>query len=380
MARFRPFVLAVVVGAAVVAAGVASAADPALLLGRARTFHDGGERSCEGCHRQPPSEPGAGGAAASTLLRGSDASSTCLRCHAETGSPSNILSRDGSSFTPAGDFYWLRKTFSWTRDGKSRTSRGDRHGHNVVALDHGLEPDGTVATAPGGDFPGSALGCTSCHDPHQASATASAARRPAAGAPSYRMLGGAGFAPPGGTVRFQHAAPVAVAPTDWRESDRNHAAYGAGMSKWCMNCHAGRNGAGEHPAGRHAVLGATIAETYNTYVQSGMLTGSRGTAYLALVPFEVGTEDLSALDPRSAAGPDARARVMCLTCHRAHASAFDYGTRWDFSTTFLRDSHPRAGDVGATAGDAVNSYYGRNLASQFGPYQRSLCNKCHGKD
>ena len=33
---------------------------------------------------------------------------TCLRCHAEIGKPYNILSGDGSSFSPGGDFFWLK--------------------------------------------------------------------------------------------------------------------------------------------------------------------------------------------------------------------------------------------------------------------------------
>jgi predicted CXXCH cytochrome family protein len=374
MHSFRLHVVGIVLWAATGTAGAAEAADATVPPGRSATFHDGSPGSCEGCH-------GSAGGGTSTGLRGSDASSTCLRCHAETGSPVNILSGDGSSFTPGGDFYWLRKTFTWTRNGRPRTSPGDRHGHNVVALDHGLEPDATLTTSPGGQFPAAALGCTSCHDPHQASGAA-AGRGAAGGRTPYRLLGGASFVPAGGTVQFQHAAPVAVAPTSWRETDRNHVAYGAGMSEWCSNCHASRNDGSsqQHVVGRHATLGATIADAYNAYVSSGIMTGSRGTAYLALVPFEVDTADPSALDPASTSGPDARARVMCLTCHRAHASAFEYAFRWDFSTTFLADSHPRAGDRGATGSDPVNSYYGRNLAAQFGPYQRSFCNKCHAKD
>ncbi|MDW7710819.1 MAG: hypothetical protein SCH98_10115 [Deferrisomatales bacterium] len=72
--------------------------------------------------------------------------------------------------------------------------------------------------------------------------------------------------------------------------------------------------------------------------------------------------------------------MMCLTCHRAHASAFTSAGRWDFKATFLAESHPREGDSGATGTDALHSYYGRDLIAELGPYQRSLCNKCHVKD
>jgi hypothetical protein len=355
---------------------------PAAAQSRGRTFHDGGPGFCDGCHRTEMSAPSGGAGPRSALLRGSDASSTCLRCHAETGNPEAVFTRDGSAFTPAGDFYWLRKSFTWTRNGKSRTSPGDRRGHNVTALEYGLDADAMYPTAPGGQFPSSSLACTSCHDPHKTRAAAGVGGRPAPGA-SYRLLGGAGYAPAGAPAPFEHDPPVAVAPRTWAETDRNHVAYGSGMSEWCTNCHRGRSdgsGSPQHPSGRHAVLGSAIAANYNAYVRSGIMTGSPAAAYLALVPFEVGTTDASALDPSGTAGPDGRARVMCLTCHRAHASAFEHAGRWDFSTTFLRDSHPQAGDTGVTGADATNAYYGRSLASQWGPYQRSLCNKCHAKE
>jgi hypothetical protein len=54
--------------------------------------------------------------------------------------------------------------------------------------------------------------------------------------------------------------------------------------------------------------------------------------------------------------------------------------RWDFGTTFIADSHPKAGDGGASGIDVVNSYYGRDMISEFGEKQRQLCNKCHRKD
>ena len=80
---------------------------------------------------------------------------------------------------------------------------------------------------------------------------------------------------------------------------------------------------------------------------------------------------------------------MCLSCHRAHASAFDSMVRWDQNATFLTDGDARV-DGSAAARDRAAArdaagYYGRTVAAvgdgtRFGPYQRSLCNKCHGKD
>jgi hypothetical protein len=44
----------------------------------------------------------------------------------------------------------------------------------------------------------------------------------------------------------------------------------------------------------------------------------------------------------------------------------------------LVDSHPAIGDIGATANDVYNSYYGRDIAMEFGAGQGQFCGKCHG--
>ena len=117
---------------------------------------------------------------------------------------------------------------------------------------------------------------------------------------------------------------------------------------------------------------------YNAYVSSGDLSGSVINSYLQFLPFERGTSVLQQLDPNSIQGMDNNSRLMCLSCHRAHASAFPHAGRWDFTASSLVDSHPAIGDVGATANDVYYSYYGRDIASEFGSGQGQFCEKCHG--
>jgi predicted CXXCH cytochrome family protein len=355
----------------------------------AGAFHGGGVGACEECH-----DLHATGGQPEGLLRGSDPSSTCLRCHAELLELHNVLSEDGSSFPAGGDFYWLTRSYSWVEDGRVRTSPGDSHGHNVVAVDYGLNSDAGLAVAPGGDYPASQLSCISCHDPHgQLSGDGNGSTpisrsgsypsaSPEEGVPgNYRLLGGRGYGTSGTT--FSNGAPVAVSPTDWRETDVNHVDYGSGMSEWCANCHSAMHGEGvaQHPAGEAAVFTGETAALYGAYTRTGELSGSPDSSYLALVPFERGDADPSFLDPASTLGPEAGvSNVMCLTCHRAHASAFRSMGRWDLNATFLAKSHPAVGDEGAGADDAQNSYYGRDMVAEFGSYQRSLCNKCHVGD
>jgi hypothetical protein len=375
-------------------------------------FHEGwGEDYCLGCHnirRSESSQDPSVGETSSSLpaeftLKGSDPSSTCLRCHAASGAIQSVLSNDGSKFTPGGDFYWLQKTFSWTEGGVHYLSAADSHGHNVLALDYGLHQDGRHSVAPGGSYLASTLACTSCHNPHATTGTngefgKTTSRLTIYGVETfedttngnYRLLGGAGYqgSQQGSAVTFTHGAPLAVADSSsWTESDSSHPGYGSGMSEWCANCHpaflnSSTGGVGgKHPAGKGAKLNAELARNYNAYTKSGDINGTQGSAYLALVPFEVGASDVVLLNPSSSAGPDlGNANVMCLTCHRAHASAFQSIGRWDFEATLITDSHPKFDDGGVSGNDVVNSYYGRNMASEFGNAQRQLCNKCHLKD
>lgn len=380
-----------------------------LFPGDVHPFHSGGVGNCEGCHSlhrspgtpAPVSEDDSAAAVTSPLLAGKDPSSTCLRCHSEPEAVHNVFNENGSAYTPGGDFAWLKKSFQWNEDGILHLSPGESHGHSVVAVEYGLSPDGRLSVAPGGTYPSSAMSCISCHDPHgrisgnapngaPIGSSGSYGYEPSGGTipGNYRLLGGAGYdgGGSGPGIAFDQPAPVAVAnPANWRETDTNHPAYGSGMSEWCVNCHAGMGDGGSgtgksHPAGNDVKLGSSIVAVYNAYVKTGDMSGTRPAAYLALVPFERGTSDRSLLDPSSTEGPDEKANVMCLTCHRAHASAFQSVGRWDFRATFLAMSHPQAGDAGAAGNDDMDSYYGRDVVAQFGSYQRSLCNKCHLKD
>lgn len=117
---------------------------------------------------------------------------------------------------------------------------------------------------------------------------------------------------------------------------------------------------------------------YDIYLRSGDLSGVSATAYLQFVPFERGTSTMQLLDPNSTQGPDLNSNVMCLSCHRAHASAFPNSGRWDFTASKLVDSHPAFGDVGASPTDPYYSYYGRDIAAEFGSGQGQFCEKCHG--
>jgi hypothetical protein len=351
----------------------------AVLLCTAATapaFHDGGVGYCDGCHSLHDSESvDPDGNSGSALLKGSDPSSTCLGCHADHNHEYAIFNEISPVRTAGGDFAWLQ-----SRSGQEESGRN--HGHNVIAADFGLEEDGILQSAPGGSYPAAGLQCTSCHDPH-GKVSGSTEQTAISGSGSYgdtaadsetvagnfRLLGGVGYTENGRTSGFIYGPPAAVAPpaANGPESDGNHTAYGMGMSEWCANCHvdllAGESAAGaaKHPAGNGVKLSEQMLARYNSYISTGNLSGNRASAYASQVPFEIGSDDHSRLDPSSTEGPDSTANVMCLTCHRAHASAFANSGRWDFSSTFLATSEPPE-DGGYRA------------------WQRQLCAKCHPYD
>lgn len=341
----------------------------ALLAAPAAAFHDAGVAHCNGCHTMHNSQGGLSMASTGTpgqgvnpyLLMESTASDTCLQCHAGDGGGYHVFATDPLVPTDergAGDFVFL--TEDNVNDGHAGADHpilGESAGHSIVAPAFGLAVDSVLSTAPGGTFQSQNLGCASCHDPH--------------GTEAFRLLYGndrAGFNAP---------APQAEGLRLFgggNEANDNHTAYMSGMSAWCGNCHGDfHNNAAAfiHPSG--VPLGE-VAAAYNAYNGTTDCvnnpggtggapcgTGSQETAYLAAVPFE----DPSATTG-STEGPSASSRVICLTCHRAHATSAPDAGRWDFSVTLLDED-------GLESGSYV-------IPNPYDANQRSLCNKCHAQD
>jgi hypothetical protein len=387
------------------------------LSGNALAFHDGGVAHCDGCHTMHNSADGVqnavkgagaiGTGLTSTLTKGSDPSSTCLNCHNGSAGSYHVMSAtgpvDGTHTNSGGDFYWLTVDVPKGRG----TSLKDNHGHNIVAADYDLAADTVLDTGPSnGDvaYSASNLGCNSCHDPHgkkdnnsnplpiEASGSYGAVN-PLPGEVvlgNFRLLGGVGYdGGLGGGVSFSAGDPVGVGKNGV-DSNIGHTDYGSGMSEWCVNCHSGFTAADtttshRHPAGNDAVIGASYAANYNAYVTTGDMTNlDDTTSFEHLVPFERGVFDLEndgtpddpALAYTNTAGPTASSNVMCLTCHRAHASASDNMGRWNLANSMLIEEEANAIAAGFTLQQLNN---GDDMA-RFGEYQRSLCNKCHVQD
>ena len=342
-----------------------------LLAGSAFAFHDAGVADCAGCHTMHNSEDGQlvdpdalnGNA---YLLVDATPSDVCLGCH-ETGSR-GVLQVD--PLNPgvekgAGNFIFLLEDNMNDGHGGGDTLPdgswdepipGYKAGHNVIAPGYGLleDPTPTMASGPGGGYSKSLLGCSSCHDPH--------------GNENFRLLYGA-EPTIGGLYTFTAAAPIAEAiGRNDVESQATHTAYKSGMSAWCGNCHAGMHTAtagGKLVHNSGMPLGATIATFYGLYDgTTNFVNGVNGTPATSYLP-EVAFED-AAMTTDYAGAPNAASQVSCITCHRAHASGAPNAGRWDFNVTLLMED-----------GDEAGSY---KIPNPYDDNQRSLCNKCHGKD
>jgi predicted CXXCH cytochrome family protein len=413
-------VILVILGTALLAAGVSTTS---------YAFHAGGVAECVGCHSMH--SPPAGGV---KLLIGTDQSSTCLSCHEHAGDtgPSSYHVSTASSdlpagtppkqLTPGGDFGWLRKSFTFVVRSSTIVEDGAEFGHNIVAVDKGYF--GVTGNSPGGSFDAAQLACNSCHDPHGKYRRDSAGAVATTGAPivgsgsatgaappagqaygSYRLLAGAGYAKAAYT-----GVPMAIAPSSYNRSEgltQTRVAYGQGTAagyeswgSWCATCHATMHGAAgtTHPV--DTTLSSGVVDNYGKYVSSGNMGGTPSSSYLSLVPFAEGTNTLATLaghaktDDSALGAPSTSDRVMCLSCHRAHASGFPFMLRWQSEGTYLTvytagAAHWPGTDIGSnteyargrTEAENMKGYYDRP-ASKFGTmgFQRALCNKCHAND
>jgi predicted CXXCH cytochrome family protein len=285
------------------------------------------------------------------LLRYETATDVCLSCHARGGG--GVLSPDPSSPSlerGGGDFaFLLEDNLDDTPGGTLTPIGGHQAGHNVISIAWGISADPVNTVAPGGTYPASQLGCTSCHDPH--------------GNTNVRLLWGAGQEAPGGFV-FTYPAPQGVAPAlgTRPESQSHHTAYQSGWTEWCANCHDlyhDRIAQGfKHPVNQ--AIGGLSADEYSRYEgEANPVAGNPAVAYRPEVPFADPTITTS-----STLGPVASSRITCMTCHRAHASSAPYSGRWDFNVLYLDQDGSSSGSYAIP-----NPYPGAG--------QRSLCIQCH---
>jgi hypothetical protein len=171
------------------------------------------------------------------------------------------------------------------------------------------------------------------------------------------------------------------------ESDTNKNVYRGGFSSFCATCHGDFHGGNDetrtadnaktrvnnawvrHPTN---VAMNEAGSKYNISTYTAVITNAQGNnpnpvgydwRYPLVQPdndFTVKSTVAGMTDPATAIGAS---RIMCLTCHKAHATEFDNMTRWDAAGhAFL----PVGGtDVDGTVSAGDNPAFG--------------CGKCHQK-
>ena len=399
-------------------------------------FHSGGVAECGGCHSMH-SPAGGGG---NFLLVGTDKSSACLTCHehaGDTGPSSYHISTAAVDMpagtaplqrTPGGDFGWLKKIYNFAIRGTATTDDGAEFGHDITAIDFGYTGrSNNPSTAPGGTFPTAQLACNSCHDPHGqyrrlttgivsltgAPIKASGSYNAAANEPDatgavgvYRLLAGSGYTK--GGVTFP-GVPAAKVPSSYNRTEaatQTRVAYGvattgghATWGNWCGTCHTGMHSNGNYVHPVDQGMSSLMATAYDSYVKTGDASGTHASSFSSLAPFASNTGVYATLAATVTTtpnqGPTSGDQVMCLSCHRAHATGFKEMLRWEQEYEFITKADSTGTTTyggtdstlptdttlgrGRTNAEKVASYYGRP-ASNFATYQRVLCNKCHVKD
>ena len=198
----------------------------------------------------------------------------------------------------------------------------------------------------------------------------------------------------------------AVAPDTYNRSETTttptRVAYGFGISEWCATCHPDMHTASEHEDDAPGEPGPERGRgaAYNSYLGSGLKTGvTAANSYDSIVPFQTDNlrsitalKNLANSDGSNRSGPAGTTdRVMCLSCHRAHASGWAHMTRWNNDAEFIAvdgvwpgtDSPSTIANqakyaMGRTVAETTAAYNGKSMT--YASYQRSLCNKCHAKD
>jgi len=322
-------------------------------------FHNGSQLVCDNCHTMHYSE---GGQAPPTQAKGypqnadsggpfehllvkSNITDLCLQCHKDngyTGAPSvyNTNPASASVLLPGGDFGYSAKIPQATLPGLTSG------GHNPFgspgaqqSVNFNPSPDGgaTGLTPPGSSTTMSSFQCTDCHGVHgPESGNVSVSRLATYQNYGYRLLlaeplgnntlvstdsiisrawivsGGAVVAGPDGANLQQS------------ESATNINVYKGGFSEWCSSCHANF----------HAEVDQTANDwdgtAYIRHPTNSVLTSLRayatGSTYDYNYPLVQGNGTWTNTGGGTLGNTD---KIQCLTCHKAHATAYPNALRWD---------------------------------------------------
>jgi hypothetical protein len=361
------------------------------------------------------------------LLKQPTVTDICLQCHLYPASsafkapavmtPNGVL--PSNLALPGGDFYWSGGTGPGAAPRK-----GHNPGKSLGVQAMTMTSDSALSVSPGGSYPTSNWDCATCHDPHNRFGENVAAWRQlkrkingivhtgeetvVAGVESFGgnqgpttqgyepirsnsrgdLRGGVNETNYVNTRKDGNALEGAKLYPPLAESDTNKNVYRGGFSSFCAVCHGDFHGGnveirnadnGKTRAGsawlRHptnVTINQSTGSKYGIDTYKAVVTNAQGnnpnpSGYDWKYPmvkgdavFTVKTNVASANDPSTLAATD---RIMCLTCHKAHASKYENMTRWDTNAHSFIAAGQQDFTGAVSPGD--NPAYG--------------CGKCHQK-
>lgn len=386
---------------------------------KTQLYHSYDGLVCYDCHTIHDSEDGApvSGGPYPRLLTLPTATDICIQCHMYPASSAfnapTVMTFTGNPpatvAMPAGDFYWSMMY----------PERGHNPGKSLGVQSAVMPSDAVLTVSPGGNYSIEDWDCTSCHDPHNRFGENVTAWRQVKrkingvvhtgdetvgfGVETYG--GNQGPTTPGyepilsnsrgdlqnGGLDYKNVRkdgnPLEGANLFQKESDTNKNVYRGGFSSFCASCHGdfhGGNGetrTADNPNTRTGgawvkhptnVAMNEAGSKYGIATYTAVVTNKQGTSpnpvgydwkYPLVQPtndFTVKKNIASANDLATAKGED---RLMCLSCHKAHASKYANMTRWDAAAhSFIANG---ASDFTGAVSSGDNPAYG--------------CGKCHQK-
>ena len=287
---------------------------------------------CSGCHTMHNSQNGAPQAyddtgTLTTTPQGHLAKASCLGCHGiggvVVGGAPNIFATVSTDMTAGGSFNTAIASAKSKRHDITEVFTGgdDSYAGGTVA-------DGTPGAAAGTlgkDMNAKTLTCagaTGCHGKHTAGYNSDAGIRGFHHGTftGYRYLQAKdGTAITGtGSATWEKVAsgPGSAAQHNVYSSDSS-----AGISKYCAECH------GMFHSDANTKSGSTWVRHPTDTLLAGLTGGTDDIDIISNVAFKntpVGFDDISGLTTTSTTGYDkTKAKVICLSCHRAHGSDQD---------------------------------------------------------
>jgi hypothetical protein len=389
----------------------------------ARVHSDAG-LTCTDCHLFFGDATSQTGDVNGAFLLKANVTDLCLACHTEgkntphTADLPNledrawvapiVMTADGGNpaelgvAMPAGDFYW--------------SNRDPGKGHNPafaggVPTSQQLAADPVLGTSPpGGDLAGGDWSCVSCHGPHSRFDDDISAWRQLKRRINGRVVTGDVRRYGVENVRSdaiqdpqlepllsnsrglrqgeEYVAsradghPLEGADLFRPEGDANKNVYRGGFSSFCAACHGDFHGgqgenaraqAGDAWARHPSNLELGRSSRYSVAAYTGQVINAQGTSpnpagYDWKYPLVKADGDFTLRPDLSAAGAPGTVRgedrIMCLTCHRAHAAPYENMTRWETRAhSFIADGER---DFTGEPSQGDNPAYGCGKCHQMG--------------